>query len=443
VYRSTGTNGASWNFPGRPVAEVSDPDGSGSFLDKQLLTVDNHAGSPFQDRVYVTWTEFDIKAGTAFIYEAHSNDYGETFSPRALVSASSGLCTFPAVSSSPPKTCDNNQFSDPFTGPDGTLYVTWANFNTVDFSAKTLAPAQYQMLIVKSSDGGATFGPAQKVSDYFELPDCDTYQGAGKNPGRSCVPEKGPSANSVFRAINYPAGAVNPRNPKQVVISFGSYISRTSNEKNGCVPTGTDPNSAGGLYTGVKTPGACNNKIVVSTSTDGGATFNGTKTDVRNMPTASRGSRQAVSDQWFQWLDMTRSGKVAIAYYDRQYGDDETTGFSDQSLAGTDDMLGGEFGVRRVTTASNPPPTEFSGQFWGDYGGVAIIGDSALDLWSDTRNLDLFICPGTATPGVPPQLCTGSATNASRANDQDIFVARVAIPGRDRGSDNNNTDGTN
>ena len=61
--------------------------------------------------------------------------------------------------------------------------------------------------------------------------------------------------------------------------------------------------------------------------------------------------------------------------------------------------------------------------------GVAAVGDAAEDVWSDTRSIDLFICPGTAAPGVPPALCTGSATNAARANDQDIFSARTNVPG--------------
>src|SRR5437868_7563136 len=59
VFRSTQNNGASWNFPAHPVAEANDLTGTGApFEDKQLLTVDNHPGSPFRDRVYVTWTEF-------------------------------------------------------------------------------------------------------------------------------------------------------------------------------------------------------------------------------------------------------------------------------------------------------------------------------------------------------------------------------------------------
>ena len=65
------------------------------------------------------------------------------------------------------------------------------------------------MLLAKSTDGGNSFSAPVKVSDFYDLPDCDTYQGAGA--GSACVPEKGETQNSFFRAANYPAGAVNPR----------------------------------------------------------------------------------------------------------------------------------------------------------------------------------------------------------------------------------------
>jgi len=60
-------------------------------LDKQLITVDNHTGSPFADRVYVTWTTF-ADDGTGYIYESHSADYGQSFSAPVLVSTTSSLC---------------------------------------------------------------------------------------------------------------------------------------------------------------------------------------------------------------------------------------------------------------------------------------------------------------------------------------------------------------
>jgi len=279
VFRSTQKNGASWNFPGRYVTAENDVAGSRGVLeDKQLIAVDNTVGSPFQDRVYVTWTEFTGDF-SAYIYEAFSADYGETFSPRHLVSATSALCPNDFGIVNPNGKCNENQFSQPFTAPDGTLYVVFANFNNAEAKA---TDNRYQMLIAKSTDGGNTFTPPQKVADYYDLPDCAAYQG-GKDFGRSYVPEKGPTTNSIFRASNYPSGGVNPTNPKQVVVSFGSYISVHSNEGNGCTPTGFDPNTGNPLYTGVKTAGACNNDILLSVSNDGGATFTGTTTDPRAL----------------------------------------------------------------------------------------------------------------------------------------------------------------
>jgi hypothetical protein len=424
VFRSTLNNGASWNFPGRPVVESSDVLGTGvpPFEDKPYMTVDNHVGSPFQDRVYVTWTEFAAD-GSAYIWESFSADYGEHFSPRHLVSINSPtLCVNTFGAGTTQGSCNENQFSQPFTGPDGALYVVYDNFN----NAVKGADNRNQILLSKSVDGGNTFVGPIKVSDYYDLPDCATYQG-GKDFGRACVPEKGPTTNSYFRATNYPSGAVNPTNSTQVVVTFGSYINVHSNEANGCVPAGINPATGNNLYTGVKTPGACNNDILESVSNDGGATFTGTTTDPRTLTTVTTDPGQATTDQWWQWEAFTKNGKLAVSYYDRQYGTDETTGFSDDSLSGTGDLV--NFVVDRVTSSSMPAPTQFSGVFLGDYNALDAVTD-AHPVWMDTRDPELFLCPGTAAPGVPPAVCTGSASNAAIANDQDIFTASLPVPSK-------------
>ena len=421
VFRSTQNSGGSWNFPGRPVAQSPDVAGTGNaaFLDKQLITVDNHAGSPFQDRVYVSWTTFDV-SGTAYIWEANSADYAEHFSAPVLVSRDSALCGNTFGVPTPQGRCNENQFSQPFTGSDGALYVIWNNFNNVVAGNDN----RNQVLEAKSIDGGATFSAPVKVSDYYDLPDCAAYQ-AGKDFGRACVPEKNPTANSIFRATNYGSGAVNPTNPHQVVVSIGSYINRHSNEANGCTPAGFNLATGNNLYTGVKTAGACNNDILVSVSTDGGATFSGAAVDPRTGTSATSSRGQATTDQWWQWLAFNPQGKLAISYYDRQYGSDEATGYSDVSLSGSDDAA--SFGVTRVTSLSMPPPTQFGGVFFGDYSGLAAPGN-AFPLWMDTRNPELFICPGTATAGNPPQLCNATTVSGIVANDQDIFTDSVRIP---------------
>jgi hypothetical protein len=448
VFRSTQNYGASFNFPGRPVFETGFQQSFLPLEDKQFMGIDNNpnkcAGSPttatpgtsctpFQDRIYVTWTEF-APNGTAFIYESYSSDYGEHFSPRKLVSGNnSNLCVNDyglGIAG-----CTQNQFSQPFVGPDGVLYVIFNNFNNPETLGNT-PDNRNQILVSRSFNGGETFEIPHKVADYYDLPDCATYQ-AGHDFGRACVPEKGPTTNSIFRAANYASGAVNPTNPSQVVVAVASYISVHSNESNGCIPTGFSPVTGQNLFTGVKTVGACNNDILVSVSSDGGTTFTGTATDPRAMVSATTEPGQATTDQWFQWIAFNKNGKLATSYYDRQYGTDEVTGYSDVSISGSGSSpLYETWGVQRVTSRSMPVPTQFPesngySSFWGDYAGLSAV-DNAYPFWSDTRDPDLFACPG-ASPGTfasPPSVCSGTTEDGAVLNDQNAYVAANSVPSR-------------
>jgi hypothetical protein len=247
------------------------------------------------------------------------------------------------------------------------------------------------------------------------------------------VPEKGSSTKSVFRATNYASGAVDPRDPRVVAVTFGSYINPDSNEGNGCAPTGF-ADDGNPTYTGVKTPGACNNKILVKVSRNGGASFGGS-TDPRHGEVVNQSSGQRRTDQFFQWAAFTRSSRLAVDYYDRQYGNDETTGYSDFSLSGSDDLV--SFGDTRLTSSSMPPPTQFpgpqGGQFYGDYVWLSAL-DKAYAIWSDTRFADVFVCPGSATPGKPPALCTATEDNGLPANDEEAVMTATDVPtGRGHG----------
>jgi hypothetical protein len=70
--------------------------------------------------------------------------------------------------------------------------------------------------------------------------------------------------------------------------------------------------------------------------------------------------------------------------------------------------------------------------FFGDYTGLTAF-DDAHPLWMDTRNPDLFLCPGTAVPGTPPALCAGTVSGGFQmglaANDEEIFTRGMRIPG--------------
>jgi hypothetical protein len=240
------------------------------------------------------------------------------------------------------------------------------------------------------------------------------------------VREKGNTQNSIFRAANYPSGAVNPRDPREVDVTFASYINRHSNEnqRNACIPQGYNPDTFQPLYTGVKTPGACNNDILISRSTNAGRSFTGGSTDVRNLPAVRGNDPQA--DQYWQWTAFDTHGRLAVSYYDRAYGSDEQTGFSDLSLSGTRD--GSSFATTRVTTGSMPPETQFGGLFFGDYSGLT-ADDVAHPAWMDTRDPDLFTCRDSAgNVTQPPSVCTAAADNAAQANDENVYTQALDIP---------------
>jgi len=425
VFRSTGNGGASWDFMGGPAVELSTQDPS-VIEDKPYMSIDDSVGSPFRDRIYVAWTHFSSD-GSVYIEESHSSDFGQTFSTPVIVSNSSPLCVNTLGAGTPHGPCNGNEFAQPFSGPDGTLYIIYDNFNA---GSNFPGDNHFQIFLEKSTDGGNTFGAPVLVATYNEFPDCPPSQG-GQNPGQegTCLPEKGPTQNAIFRTANYPVAAIDPVNG-DIVVTYGSYINKDSNPSNGCIPQGVDVNDGGELYAGVKTVGACSNKILESISTNGGASFNGDISDPTTMPVVTDAPGQQHTDQWFHWAGFTPDGKLVVTYYDRQYGNDEITGTMDFSLSASSDLQ--HFATRRVTTSSMPLPTQFpdeqgNGTFYGDYTGL-VVDTQAHPIWTDTRSKDLAVCPGTGVPNVPPRVCTFNSANGFPANDDIILTATEDIP---------------
>lgn len=400
IFRSA-NGGASWDFPGRVALSSYEPNGTlpnGVILeDKPLFAIDSNPKSSFKDRIYVTWTSFTTD-NAAYIWETSSSDGGETWTPRQAISGDSAtLCGNTYGVPTPHGSCNENQFSDPFIGSDGALYVVFDNYNNV----VTGSDNRNQVLLVKSTDGGATFSSPIKVSDYYDLPDCATY--TGQDAGRACVVNKGATKTSVFRATNYPSGAADPKNPNHIVVNVGSYINSKSNEGTGCLPNGFSGSTGINLFTGAGTA-SCNNQILQSDSTNGGTSFNGTSTDPRSMPVV--GTQKSLADEYWQWTGISKNGKIVVGYYDRQYGNDDTSGASDYS-ASVDNH------TQRVTTASSPPENEFGGLFYGDYNQLSVVGNKAWVSWTDDRN-----------PGITS--CTGNVNAiCSLGYDEDAFGAQV------------------
>lgn len=131
-YRSN-DGGATWNglestTPGNPRRAIT----SAGQSDKEYLHVDKTAGSPFKDRIYVTWHDNNVMKFSM------SSDFGNTFST-ALSFGSANA--------------DLGIGSDITTGPGGEIYYVWPGFNS-----KTIR-------MRKSTNGGTSFGASVVVAN--------------------------------------------------------------------------------------------------------------------------------------------------------------------------------------------------------------------------------------------------------------------------------------
>jgi hypothetical protein len=267
------------------------------FFDKEWITVDNYPDSPFYGRTYVTASKFVNGPHGAYfrspIVLSHSDDGGATWSPAQVISGSNPDCTFQSDGKNE-TTCDEDQFSYPEVASDGTLYVHFINAQN---DAEWEVPNDFdeQIMVVKSSDGGETFGnpvAAAQLEDGFS----DTPYSAVGDQTVYGHQMRWASAGNI---------SVNPLNPLDVTVVWSDRGTANPNATEGCVdnapgdPPDYDPCDAG--------PGSDLN-IYFSRSTDGGETWTG-----RQLLDGTTGNG------WYPWADHKPDGTLAVAW-DQDHG---------------------------------------------------------------------------------------------------------------------------
>jgi hypothetical protein len=126
---------ASWSKP-ILVARL----GSARFDDKPGIAVDVSPASPHRNRVYVAWTRVARNTSSRIVL-SHSDDGGATWSAPVALSPNDGHdVTYASVA----------------TARNGVVYVAWTDETT------------YSVRLVRSTNGGRTFGP-QRVAAAFTI----------------------------------------------------------------------------------------------------------------------------------------------------------------------------------------------------------------------------------------------------------------------------------
>ena len=261
------------------------------FYDKEWITVDNNPTSPFYGRAYLTTSRFLNGAHGSYaespIWFSYSDDGGVSWSPPKEISGSHPSCTFQTTGTG--TDCDEDQFSVPEVGPDGTLYVHFLNGQN-DAEWEVPLDLDNQIMVTRSTDGGATFAapvPAAQLED-----------------GLSDMPWSVIGRQTVWgHQLRWASAgniSVNPNDPLDVTVVWSDRGTANTNATPDCFmtapgdPPDYDPCAAG--------PDS-NTDVYISRSLDGGATWSD-----RTLFDGAAGH------QWFPWADHKSDGTLAVAW---------------------------------------------------------------------------------------------------------------------------------
>ncbi len=324
-----------------------------TFNDKEYIAVDTSATSPHRNRVYVTWSKFEEffnpnKVLVRVPIMVSFSDDGVNWSQGKEISGFNPACS--ATISGQPNECDLNQDSYPVAAADGKVYVSFENFNT---------PAENQVMVVSSNDGGETWSNPVRVDNLFDI---NFPQNAdGRDTLTGCQLRYSVKANT----------AVDPGDPTGNTV----YVVWADNRSGG--PKPTNPT---------------NTDVFLGRSTDGGNTW--------KVYTVDR----SPNDQFYPWVAVAPDGRVDVGYMDRSLANPSNPADQSQCKYGfTLTQLtfnsGGKVKSKtrqRVDTGLSDPGhsrwfsavTNGNSLFIGDYNGIVVGADGATwSLWTDQRNL--------------------------------------------------------
>ena len=352
-------------YRAQPLGIVANDNNPNVFHDKEFIVADASKTSPKRDNVYATWTRFDFNTGAGVgghspIYFSQSTNGGATWSAGIEISGSNAaVCGF-FSGEADPQACDQDQGSHPIVGQDGTIYVAFGNGNTPDFGLN-------QHLIVScpaSADctSAASWSTPSKISDDFGTQPFGPNAATGCPGGRQCLPPNG------YRLDDFVEGSISIDKNNKLYAVWADFRNGAAN----CNPLGSAATAT--------TP--CDNDVFYSFSTDGGTTWS---TAYKLTP--------AGSAQWQPWSAVTADGKTLwVGYYDRKYGNCESTGCNDITLAKVKNPASNSPNVSydRLTTSSMPnlipANNPIQAGFLGDYMWVTVDGKGKpYVVWADTR----------------------------------------------------------
>ncbi len=352
-----------------PAGVVANDNNANIIHDKEFIVADSNPSSPKKNNVYATWTRFNLATGAGVgvnspIYFSQSTNGGAAWSAGVEISgANSHICTASSGEANA-AACDQDQGSHPVVGPDGTVYVAFGNGNTPTAGVN-------QHLIVtcpptRNCALAASWTQPQLITQDIGTQPVGPNATTGCPAGRQCLPPNG------YRLDDFTQGSLAVDSSGKLYFTWADFRNGAANCK-GNAATATPP---------------CDNDVFYAFSLNRGVTWSAPF----NVTPKSRFGANA---QWMPWSAVTPNGATLfIGYYDRSYGNCETTGCNDITLARIQNpavtTAARTATYQRITTASMPNlvvannPVEAG--FLGDYMWVTVdrTGKPYV-IWADTR----------------------------------------------------------
>ncbi len=402
---------------------------NGRFNDKTAIGVDRGVNSPNAGNVYAAWSLFQ-GSGNNSIQFVRSTDHGKTFSNPMKISE--GVM--------------GNQNADIAVTSDGTVYVTWRQFESKN------GKQQDAVVFVKSADGGKHFTkPAVATTfDSFDAADFSgnpqaaqaaaeaafnkadgpgvESDGAGpesSGDARDCG--SGPfackSGFTFFRHDSQPRSTADPKgDPNTVYIVFDAIKTGTT------VPSNSTYNSAPTAPDGTLTVGQ--GAVYFIKTTNGGGTWSKPSL-ISNSPVGHQFFQDINADGGYLhavWHDSRNDASYSVQNAIGDTSAKDPYGFHTASQNGLDtygatSTDGGKtWSVNRLSSVSQNPDYEMFGDrrvpFQGDYNYVSSVGAFAYNVWTDNRNVK---------PGDDPRYNGGEGF--------DVFQCRTKNPDGSYSSD--------
>jgi hypothetical protein len=346
VIQST-DNGQTWTGSrtgAYPVTNFSEKLGDFNpalFYDKEQITVDNNPSSPHFGRLYVTYVKFHAQPDGFSDYCPVQVSYTDNIDPNGDGNLTDSVWHRSSVVPDNPggngKGPSANQGAQPVVDNQGGLDISY-------MTEECNTSLDHGIFMRRSTDGGANFGPANRINKAGQWADNPNPDDLLPNK-RARVPAS-TSAPLVFNPVDNSLNYIVQNN-----------INRST--------SGAD--------------------ISFTKSTDYGATWS----KMSYVATNALG-QPALKDQYFPWMDVDAQGNLHAIWFDNRNSQKNIT---IETFQGDSHVGGLSWANTDISTRPWNPNQSFfsSGAFFGDYNGFA-AGDGVMyPVWTDGRN----------SPGVP------------------------------------------